>query len=505
MALLLALLSNKDLSRPFSKAKTRKLVKATRKKAFIEQILLVPHTELARQFEGWIDRLRSTPSSKEEAGAIIFGKDAKQASSEDSISDSSEEAPLVKSNSLTNPYQALKHTQVLYRGCENTIDISTRFLITTPTYLAEIIDSLSIENLHTIALDEADEMLKLPNRFHTRKDEIKWQRHPPLLLGLMDELLERSFPNSSTKTGDLPKRSGLKRIIAVSASANSVFRDYVVRRSGWLKTIQGSTPTSTQKGEEDGQFDWYDFSSKPISQTSSPTPSAIDNSQDSTSSDMARVGRTLMPSNSIEHYAVKIDKQGEIFDPTFKTLDQVEQGSSVLLDPNRFLVATATFFALEEVERGLLLIPSSQSLEKTLKFLQDLAVPAIPMSQAFNTAHQDNSEPSLYVASVDSIKGIDLPGLEYVFIIPGTRAHEDSKDYMHIAGRVGRLVDSQGGRATGKVINLLDVDDGRQAAKLNNMWRMLGIEGKTSQEVHEAQTSNTEEAQARVQAEKRDQ
>jgi hypothetical protein len=466
LALLLALLSDKHLSRPFHKAKARRVVKATRKKASIEQILLVPHTELAKQFEGWLDRLR-TPVVLEDADSSSETMDASPDLPIDDLATSAEQSRSLGSyKPAFKPYKALQHTQVLHRQSTRAIDISTRFLITTPSYLIDILDSISTAELHTIALDEADEMLKLPNRFHTYKDEVKWQRHPPLLLAIMDEILSPAQKERKHSSA-IPE----KRIVAVSASANSVFRDYMVRRSGWLKAPSSSVD---ELREGDRQFDWYDFSSEPLAATTSGDEETQDISE------LQRVGRALMPQAQINHYIAKIDGQGQIVDEDPTPTEEFDNAANTPADADRFLVATATLFALNQVDRGLLLIPSTQSLKATLEFLQSVAVPAIGISQAFDTS-KESMDPILYVASVDSVRGLDIPRLEWIFLTPQTKAHEDAKDYMHIAGRVGRLLDSQGTRGSGNVVSLIDNDNHRQLGKLQNVWQLLGIEGQAMQ------------------------
>lgn len=442
------------------------MVKATRKKASVEQILLVPHTELAKQFEGWLDRLRTpvlledAPSSSETLGASTH----LQIDNAKAPAEQNSRSVVVKPTS--KPYSALQHTQVLHRQSTRPIDISTRFLITTPSYLIDILDSISTEELRTIALDEADEMLKLPNRFHTHKDEAKWHRHPPLLLAIMDEIL-----SPATKEGKCANAVPEKRIVAVSASANSVFRDYMVRRSGWLK---GPLSSTDEVREGDRQFDWYDFSSEPLTTTTS------EGEETQEISELQRVGRALMPQAQINHYVAKIDGQGEIVDESTTLTEESEDAASPPTDADRFFVATATLFALKQVERGLLLIPSSQSLKATLEFLQSVAVPAVGISEAFDTSRK-SLDPVLYVASVDSVRGLDIPRLEWIFLTPQTKAHEDAKDYMHIAGRVGRLLDSQGARGSGNVVSIIDSDNHRQHGKLQNVWQLLGIEGQRMQ------------------------
>jgi hypothetical protein len=468
LALLLSLLSNPELARPFHKKKARRVVKETRKVAAVEQVLLVPHTELAKQFEGWLESLKAPPANIDEP-VIVEGGDQNtlavesgELGSKADLSDAlGHRTPLYK------PFAALEHTQVVHRQSTTPISINTRFLITTPRCLVDMLDKLAIDTLHTIALDEADEMLNLPNRFHTHKDETKWMRHPPLLLSIMDDLLS---PNSQAPTPVRGSKSQLKekRIVAVSASANSVFRDYLVRRSGWLKP----TAEVAENGKDQGrQFDWYDFSSDPL-----PSEEAAE----SDISELQRVGRRLMPQANIEHFVARLNGQGDVIGDSISNSVEVDAPADPVKDSNRFLVGTATLFALKEVESGLLLISSGQSLQKTIDFLKELAVPAIPVSEAFELARRSSpsDEPVLYVASVDSIRGLDIPGLEWIFMTPDTKAYHDAKDYMHISGRVGRLLNSQGGRGTGKVVTLLDQDDESQNRKLANVWQLLGIEGE---------------------------
>lgn len=454
--MLLALLSNKQLSRPFHKAKARRIVKAIRKKASLEQILLVPHTELAKQFEGWIARLR-IPPSPEDAELSDGALDVKP--------QLAHQEPAYGSMATAKPplatFPALRHTQILHRQSSKPIDIATRFLITTPRYLIDLLDSVSTEHLHTIALDEADEMLKLPNRFHTHKDEAKWLRHPPLLLAIMDKLL-------SLQTQDIRQNdtSPEKRIVAVSASANSVFRDYIVRRSGWLKA-----PSAEKEETVDGhrRFDWYDFSSTPVGTS--------EHTDDEQLSNLQKVGRSLMPQARINHYLVRVDAQGEFANENTPRLPTSSDRTTPSADANRYLVATATLFALKQVERGLLLIPSSQSLKATLEFLHSVAVPAVGISEAFDSS-KHATDTVLYVASVDSVRGLDIPQLEWIFLTPEIKAQRDTKDYMHVSGRVGRLLDSQGTRGSGNVVSLVDFGNPYQEVKLRNVWQLLGIEGK---------------------------
>lgn len=502
----------------------------------IEQLLLVPHSELARQYEHWLELLEAYDGSggdlaSDEASQRLSPVHNEQADPHpnDAVEDDSTSTlPLPIPTSTTTITTANSSpTQVIYRGTDGKASLrpSTRTLIATPSALIDVLPRLELSRLHTIALDEADSMLDLPARFANFKEVKKWERHPPLLMSIMEELLDlptqaqRSVnvraPPTTTATATTtnthqqkPRQAeGLpantKTIVAVSATANSVFRDWLVRRSGWINS-RGVL------GEK--QIDWYDFSLAAASSElggsaqGDVAPSSESHGQ-SPPSVHQRIGRSLMPQDSIEHRIYRIDGTGDILplkddgqqqdggaeggaegasrgrgklavkaEPVAGGRQpQATESTTALPELERFALAIAQVFAQERVISGLVLIPSGQSLVKTLAAYHGLGVPATTLSEGMDLPPD---EPRLYVVSRDAVRGLDVPGLSHVFLTPGTV--DESANYLHIAGRVGRLSAADGGRRRkGRVICLARVENEESdRARVERCWELLGIDGK---------------------------
>lgn len=402
----------------------------------IEQVLLVPHTELARQFEYWARLLLSDTPTQER--------------------DLSESAVLPR---------------IMYRGVttsSRSISTST-FLITTPTALLDNLTRLDFSRLHTVALDEADEMLNLPGRFKTERELRKWERHPPLVISLVEELLRSDKAGKEVPRTE-EKQKDEKRIIAISATANSVFRDWMVRRSGWIgqKGILGER-----------RVDWYDFT------TGTDGLATQEMEEESV---FEKRGKRLLPPVKVEHLFYRVDGQGALIERT-----QTDTSGSAGVatdkrteDPERYMLAVAMLFATERVTHGLVLIPSTTSTTKTIELFRSLGVPAapvrptIPSDSAEAVEPLSDDEPRLHVLSINAVRGIDIPSLSHVFILPGLI--KDTKDYLHVAGRVGRLSEGAGGteRQMGKVISLIGTgpDGEREERRVRSAWELLGIQGK---------------------------
>ena len=450
LALLLGLLSHKSFV-----SRSKKRTAGTGYTNSIEQVLLVPHTELARQFEYWLELLQATDERTSASQDVL--PDAVQFSS------SSDTDTTGKMTDI-RPSHRLPSAQVAYRSkMKIEIHPTTELLISTPNAFLDILPTLDLSRLHTVALDEADSMLSLPNRFAPLQEVVKWQRHPPLIISLMEEILTpisipTTSPAKATK-GEKPQRQIFtdKRLVAVSATANSVFRDWLVRRSGWI----GSK--GILKGK---QIDWYDFSGGEAETSADRLPGETE---------YQRIGKGMLPQDSIQHGLYTVDKMGGLVEAN-ATLGN--SGDSTLEDPERLSTAVATIFALEEIVSGLVLIPSGQSLKTTLATFRSLGVPATTLHESQDLAHD---EPRLYVISIDAVKGLDIPNLSHVFVLPGLV--NDSNLYLHVAGRVGRL--SIGGkRKSGKVVCLVSHESDEERKRVERNWELLGITGHTKNVDH---------------------
>jgi len=179
-------------------------------------------------------------------------------------------------------------------------------------------------------------------------------------------------------------------------------------------------------------------------------------------------GKKRMPQAEMQHYIVKVgqDSTESSANPASNTSPGVGGAQ------DSFIETAAAIFATEEVVSGLLIIGSGHSLTKTLDALRDLEVPATTVSEGKDLPPD---EPRLYVHSVDAVRGLDIPNLSHVFLLPGLA--EDATPYLHVAGRVGRLT-SGGKRRKGSVYCMVRSDNKHEELRVNRCWELLGIDGQ---------------------------
>lgn len=123
------------------------------------------------------------------------------------------------------------------------------------------------------------------------------------------------------------------------------------------------------------------------------------------------------------------------------------------------LEAIAATFALDVPRIALLVLPATAAVRKIIFELQQMGVNAHPFdlvadeaSRAHVLSRMDevsDENPALIVATLATVRGIDLPDLSHVFML-GVPEGRSGDAYLHVAGRVGRF-----GRQ-GKVITILE-------------------------------------------------
>jgi superfamily II DNA/RNA helicase len=123
---------------------------------------------------------------------------------------------------------------------------------------------------------------------------------------------------------------------------------------------------------------------------------------------------------------------------------------------------------------ALLVIPSDWNVNQTVTSLRELGIdarPLVPDSQPSEDFMDEEATPKLLVSTITTTRGIDLPDLTHVFIL-GTKLLGNFHDYVHIAGRVGRI----SSKGEGKVITMVMADDDANAeARLAKVYQTLGI------------------------------
>jgi hypothetical protein len=148
------------------------------------------------------------------------------------------------------------------------------------------------------------------------------------------------------------------------------------------------------------------------------------------------------------------------------------------------LEAIATVFALEVPRVALAILPATASVERAVFDMRSLGINAHGLdvlvgnrgaSYLLRNGTTPVEDPTLLVATLATVRGLDLPDLTHVFILGADPADLDQDAYMHAAGRVGRFGKS------GKVITVVrerfrhqkkTVDD---PGRLKNLFTKLGI------------------------------
>lgn len=123
------------------------------------------------------------------------------------------------------------------------------------------------------------------------------------------------------------------------------------------------------------------------------------------------------------------------------------------------LDAVAATFALDVPRIGLLVLPATAAVRKVIFELQQMGVNAHPLDLVGDEASRahvlsrldevSDENPVLIVATLATVRGIDLPDLSHVFML-GVPEGRSGDAYLHVAGRVGRF-----GRQ-GRVITILE-------------------------------------------------
>ena len=136
------------------------------------------------------------------------------------------------------------------------------------------------------------------------------------------------------------------------------------------------------------------------------------------------------------------------------------------------LEAMATVIALDVPRLGLLVLPPTGPVQRTIHDLRTLGVDAREVDLRRNEVLEGGGEnPSLLVGTLATSRGLDLPELTHVFLVgmlEGRAVDGRAVDsYLHVAGRVGRF-----GRS-GKVVSVVD-GDGEE--RMRRVLARAGIE-----------------------------
>ena len=145
--------------------------------------------------------------------------------------------------------------------------------------------------------------------------------------------------------------------------------------------------------------------------------------------------------------------------------------------------AIATMFALEVPRVALMVLSPTASVEGAVREMRALGVNAHGLHIAdrerggaylLNSGTGSDDNPTLLVATLATVRGLDLPDLAHVFVL-GTGALDvlDHDAYTHAAGRVGRF--GKGGQVVTVVNQRYLVKRGKKSVVVDEPMRLKGI------------------------------
>ncbi|KAI8980715.1 P-loop containing nucleoside triphosphate hydrolase protein [Trametes punicea] len=429
----------------------------------ITSLVLVPHRDLAYQYLHWIERIHHhmTPQEPLPSLAQVFVRDSSKTLEE-------QLAPIQR----TPPH----------------------ILIGTPQALMDVVEkdpkALPFDRLSTIVVDEVDYLIEtvpiLPDKYLMAKLERKLYRHPGPTRLLLNHIYSTTntrrkdtwqmymVPNPSGQDHRRNPEDGKPQLIVMSATLRAPLRRFLLADSGWF------TKESGKLLRVNGDLSFNMFKSR----TFALEDAAAD-----------AVGGT-----GVQHHVVVVSEGGEIANIKGAEVANVEgtaelastesdseepsaatssadrpelppspESSQAPLpaaestdtpspyNPNA-LEAIAAAFALDVPSVALLVLPADAPVQRAVYELRLLGVNAHAldvmkdengrvhlMRQNLDVAAEN---PKLLVATLASVRGLDLPELTHVFIL-GVLDDGAVDSYLHVAGRVGRF-----GRG-GKVISVV--------------------------------------------------
>ena len=470
-----------------------------RREKRITSIIVVPSRELAMQYLGWAKRLfpRNMHGSLASVVSVKY-RDRAATTGE--------------------------HLQELIRDMPHVLVITATLLQDLLT-TAEGAAILGVSTLRTLVYDEGDALLELPSRFPSQKLIWNHLKHPSEGLRALNAIMKKRAtfsggqvlpsagleisPTSSISAEtrrrvhvgndllhkrseqaakqkfslSLPKQSGRGerplQLIVVSATANSVMRNFLGAKTGWLRT-----GLKDERGGVSGK--WLDLTglskgvlkgheTKGLEEQATTTgwhlqlPKELRHScivVDEPVGDQKENWRLLHPSLARKGQLEAVGEEvPEVAGKTSERPGKWDRKGPLIVAPTsspspsydeHLLTCLAFLYASQPVQRALALIPATWSIAKCRAFLADLDIPVRFLDG--EDEGRDGAEEALYLIQANAVRGLDVPGgLSHVFNL-GVESVRDTTNYTHLAGRAARIGhDEDGGhsRPPGHVITLV--------------------------------------------------
>ncbi len=462
----------------------------------VTSIFIVPHKDLAYQLSHWIERIvgHLHPQPKLESIVQVLVRDSGK-SHEKLVAELKEMAPHI--------------------------------LICTPQAFLEVHkinkEALQLETLSTVVVDEVDYLVptvarKDPGKSYRKAYEKalkKLRMHPGPTREVLDiiyarrkelwenpyspqEDVEQRYNSVEEWRNDVEAEEEIPQLILSSATLRVHLKDYLFEEIGWLNGFNlvkivaengvprvegGGLVSEADEGAEKKKFKRgnIEHSILVVSDTGvENVEGAIEGQPEETNEirEAEEEAEEGGEENRLDEYydESKPDSVKEALLADYVWILEYDTTPSPFNPAN--LEAITTAFALDVPSSGLLVIPSSAPVKRTVYELRLMGVNAHALDLLKNKAHLLNdgedvrrANPTLLVATLATTRGLDLPGLTHVFVLgipEGPSVTGRSVDaYLHLAGRVGRF-----GRA-GKVVSVVEE---AEAAKMVRIFKSIGVE-----------------------------
>ncbi|KAF9455026.1 P-loop containing nucleoside triphosphate hydrolase protein, partial [Macrolepiota fuliginosa MF-IS2] len=450
----------------------------------VTSLIVVPHSNLAHQYQIWIERIAGASTSTE-------GVDL-------------DTARIVQ-------YLTRDGQHHLTSGFEKLHETKPHILISTPQALLELYkqdpDLVPLQYLSTVVVDEVDYLIETAPR---KDPERSWKgsydkalkkikKHPGATRELLDLIYvarkevnkkrqeqwegerERYHKGGFTGSGGMPG----PQLVLSSATLRTHLSNYLYEESGWLNRESiikvknaGSGSRPLKKGQEtEGQ---EGEKVREAARSGRVRHCVIEVSDTAI--------RNVEGALKVEEASDKIDAAEEvaeaqkIFSSTAgdrQPHGYIEryQNTPSPFNPNA-LEAIATAVALDVPRLALLVIPSSAPVYRAVYELREMGLDArVCDPQKPIVGKEGDEDPVLLVTTLAMARGLDLPEASHVFslgIPDGPKVTGRTVDaYVHVSGRVGRF-----GRR-GTVITVVDGGSedsvGGDGERMKRILREIGV------------------------------
>ncbi|RIA98166.1 P-loop containing nucleoside triphosphate hydrolase protein [Glomus cerebriforme] len=388
------------LSKTRSASKTLTLSQSTHP-SIITNLLVVPSRELAFQIESWVHLLLRDTNLPMKSIIQVAVRTVQE----------------IEKEQLEN----LKKTPPL-------------LLVGTAKRLLELVENhgLKFHGLNTLALDEADHLIKLPGKHAHLKKIINREIHPK-----PTELLARHILSGlNDDNNGLSRSEKVKKpqVIVSSATLNRTLRYYF----------------------KDNQL-----ASNPI---------FVDMSQGSYSPPTISHHCLTVTSNNIRNLVTSLSTVEE------ERIQDFDENDDRMVDS----VVGTIEFEQQTIQTGIIFVNHKINVPNLVKKFREYGVPAKELSSSYiptmnKQGHSYNSlstiesdldnftakptfapKTTIYIAQEFTSRGIDIPNISHVFILG---VPSSASEYLHMSGRTGRM-----GR-DGKVISF--IKDGQKRVMMN--------------------------------------